>query len=70
MRSAPRWRVIDVDHYKRIVCRVSCADVDANAAQVRPRMAWVNDRYVKNEPLYHLQGAAFEAIAPTSVELT
>lgn len=51
-------QVIDVDRYKRIVGRVSCAGVDANAAQVRRGMAWVYDRYAKDKTLYRLQDEA------------
>jgi len=51
-------RVTDVDRYKRIVGRVSCAGVDANAAQVRRGMAWVYDRYAKDKTLYRLQDEA------------
>ena len=51
-------RVIDIDRYKRIVGRVSCAGVDANAAQVRRGMAWVYDRYAKDKTLYRLQDEA------------
>tara|TARA_R110001583_G_scaffold31978_2_gene109004 strand:- start:10406 stop:10828 length:423 start_codon:yes stop_codon:yes gene_type:complete len=54
-------RVIDVDRYKRIVGRVSCAGVDANAAQVRRGMAWVHDRYAKDKTLYRLQDEARSA---------
>ena len=51
-------RIIDVDRYKRIVGRVSCSGVDANAAQVRRGMAWVYDRYAKDKTLYRLQDEA------------
>ncbi|MBP6133025.1 MAG: thermonuclease family protein [Thauera sp.] len=52
-------RVTDVDRrYKRIVGRVTCAGVDANAAQVRRGMAWVYDRYAKDKTLYRLQDEA------------
>lgn len=51
-------RVVDVDRYKRVVGRVTCAGVDANAAQVRRGMAWVYDRYVKDKMLYRLQDEA------------
>ena len=52
-------RVTDIDRrYKRIVGRVSCAGVDANAAQVRRGMAWVYDRYAKDKTLYRLQDEA------------
>lgn len=51
-------RVIDVDRYKRIVGRVTCAGVDANAEQVRRGLAWVYDRYAKDKTLYRLQDEA------------
>jgi len=51
-------RVVDVDRYKRIVGRVTCAGVDANTAQVRRGMAWVYDRYSKDRTLYRLQDEA------------
>ena len=51
-------RIVDVDRYKRIVGRVSCAGVDANATQVRRGMAWVYDHYVKDKTLYRLQDEA------------
>lgn len=51
-------RVIDVDRYKRVVGRVSCAGVDANATQVRRGMAWVYDRSAKDKTLYQLQDEA------------
>lgn len=50
--------MIDVDRYKRIVGRVSCDGVDANAAQIRRGMAWVYDRYAKDRTLYRLQDEA------------
>lgn len=54
-------RVVDVDRYKRVVGRVTCAGVDANAAQVRRGMAWVYDRYAKDKTLYRLQDEARSA---------
>ncbi len=54
-------RVVDVDRYKRVVGRVSCEGVDANAAQVRRGLAWVYDRYAKDENLYRLQDEARSA---------
>jgi len=54
-------RVIDINRYKRIVGRVSCDGVDANAAQVRRGMAWVYDRYAKDKTLYRLQDEARSA---------
>lgn len=53
--------VVDVDRYGRTVGRVTCAGVDANAAQVRRGMAWVYDRYAKNKTLYRLQDEARSA---------
>jgi endonuclease YncB( thermonuclease family) len=46
------------DRYGRVLGRVTCAGVDANAEQVRRGMAWVFDRYVKDRTLYALQGEA------------
>jgi len=54
-------QVTDVDRYRRIVGRVICAGVDANAAQVRRGMAWVYDRYAKDKSLYRLQDEARSA---------
>ncbi len=54
-------RILDVDRYKRIVGRVTCAGVDANAAQVRRGLAWVYDRYAKDKTLYRLQDEARSA---------
>lgn len=54
-------RVVDVDRYKRIVGRVTCAGVDANATQVRRGMAWVYDRYAQDRTLYQLQEEARSA---------
>jgi endonuclease YncB( thermonuclease family) len=48
----------DRDRYGRILGRVSCAEVDANSAQVRLAMAWVFDRYVTDRSLYALQDVA------------
>ena len=46
------------DRYGRILARVSCGEVDANAEQVRRGMAWVS-RLDKPEPaFYAAQGAA------------
>jgi len=54
-------RVVDVDRYKRIIGRVTCAGVDENAAQVRRGLAWVYDRYAKDKTLYRLQDEARSA---------
>ena len=51
-------RVVDVDRYKRIVGRVHCGGVDANAAQVRRGMAWVYERYATDAALPELQDEA------------
>lgn len=46
------------DRYKRMLGRVTCAGIDANAAQVKRGMAWVFDRYVRDRSLYALQREA------------
>lgn len=53
-----RVQVQDHDRYGRIVGRVICDGVDANAAQVERGMAWVYDRYAHDPRLYRLQSAA------------
>ncbi len=47
-----------VDRYDRVLGRVYCAGVDANAEQVRRGMAWVYDRYVTDAGLYAQQDSA------------
>ena len=47
-----------LDRYGRVLGRVWCDGVDANAEQVRRGMAWVYDRYVTDRSLYPLQDAA------------
>jgi len=47
-----------VDRYDRVLGRVYCAGVDANAEQVRRGMAWVYDRYVTDASLYAQQNDA------------
>jgi len=46
------------DRYGRILGRVDCDGVDANAEQIRRGMAWVYDRYVTDRSLYALQNEA------------
>jgi endonuclease YncB( thermonuclease family) len=46
------------DKYDRVLGRVECGGVDANAEQVRRGMAWVYDRYVTDRSLYALQDDA------------
>lgn len=48
----------DTDRYGRVVSRVTCNGVDAQAHQVSGGMAWVFDRYVKDRSLYVLQTRA------------
>lgn len=43
------------DRYGRVLGRVTCKGIDANAEQVRRGMAWVYDRYVKDRTLYQYQ---------------
>jgi endonuclease YncB( thermonuclease family) len=42
------------DRNGRLLARVWCGGIDANAEQVRRGMAWVFDRYVKDRSLYPL----------------
>jgi endonuclease YncB( thermonuclease family) len=52
----------ELDQYGRILGRVLCAGVDANAKQVTEGMAWVFVRYApKNSPLYRLEQQARRA---------
>jgi endonuclease YncB( thermonuclease family) len=46
------------DNYGRLLARVECDGVDANASQVAMGMAWVYDQYVTDETLYEYQGEA------------
>jgi endonuclease YncB( thermonuclease family) len=46
------------DRYDRVLGRVYCAGVDANAEQVRRGMAWVFDRYATDARLYAVQDDA------------
>ena len=46
------------DRYQRIVARVKCAGVNANAEQVNRGMAWVYRRYAKDHDLYVLEHGA------------
>jgi endonuclease YncB( thermonuclease family) len=46
------------DRYGRVLGRVECKGLDANAEQVRRGMAWVFDRYVTDRSLYALQNEA------------
>jgi endonuclease YncB( thermonuclease family) len=46
------------DKYGRVLGRVQCQGLDANAEQVRRGMAWVYDRYVTDRSLYALQKGA------------
>lgn len=46
------------DRYDRLLGRVNCNGVDANAEQVRTGMAWVYNHYVKDKRLYILQEQA------------
>lgn len=46
------------DRYGRTLGRVHCAEIDANAEQIRRGMAWVYDKYVTDHSLYKLQDEA------------
>lgn len=43
---------------QRIVARIKCAGIDANAEQVNRGMAWVYRRYAKDHDLYVLEHGA------------
>lgn len=49
------------DRYGRIVARVYCDGVDANAEMVRRGAAWVYRKYAKDKSLYRLEQEAREA---------
>lgn len=46
------------DRYGRLLARVECDGVDANASMVALGMAWVYDEYVTDETLYQYQEEA------------
>ena len=46
------------DRYGRIVARVICDGVDANEEQIKRGMAWVYDKYLKDQSLYSIQNKA------------
>lgn len=46
------------DRYGRIVAHVNCDGRDASSNQLRTGMAWVYDKYVRNQELYQLQAQA------------
>lgn len=46
------------DRYGRTVAKVACDDLDANAEQVKRGMAWVYDKYAKDDKLYEQQEEA------------
>ncbi len=54
-------QVQDIDHYGRVVGRVSCNGVDTTEEQVRRGMAWVYDSYAKDKNLYDVQSQAKKA---------
>jgi endonuclease YncB( thermonuclease family) len=58
--ASQRARVIwtEKDRNGRLLGRVWCRNIDANAEQVRRGMAWVFDRYVKDRSMYPLQERA------------
>lgn len=59
-RHAAVVRSSGKDRFGRVLGRVECGGVDANAEQVRRGMAWVFDRYVTDRGLYALQLKARE----------
>lgn len=57
-RSAASVRIVDIDHYGRIVGRVTCNGVDANLEQVRRGMAWAYKRYVRDPAIVAAERSA------------
>ncbi len=57
-RHAAIVRASGKDRFGRLLGRVECGGVGANAEQVRRGMAWVFDRYVTDRGLYTLQDGA------------
>ena len=53
-----RVDVKTTDRYGRIVGRVYCAGIDANAEQVRRGAAWVYRKYARDPALYALENEA------------
>jgi endonuclease YncB( thermonuclease family) len=58
MNKSARIVTQGVDRYDRVLGRVYCAGVDANAEQVKRGMAWVFDRYMTDASLYAVQDVA------------
>ena len=46
------------DPYGRTVARVICDGVDANEEQIKRGMAWVYDKYARDQSLYFVQDKA------------
>jgi endonuclease YncB( thermonuclease family) len=60
--KATRIEWAEKDRYRRVLGRVYCAGIDANAEKVRRGMAWVFTRYApKDSPLYAIQAEARRA---------
>lgn len=60
-RRTAAVRVQSTDRYGRIVGRVTCAGVDANAAMVRAGLAWAYVRYLRDPQITALQREARQA---------
>ena len=58
MHKPARIMTQGVDRYDRVLGRVYCSGVDANAEQVKRGMAWVYDRYSTDASLYAVQDDA------------
>lgn len=54
-------KAVGRDQYDRVLGRVFCDGIDANAQQVKLGMAWVYSRYLDDPSLYKLQDEAKEA---------
>lgn len=58
--KSARVAVRDIDRYGRVVGRVACEGVDANAEQVRRGLAWVYRKYSNDPELLALEAQARE----------
>jgi len=58
MNKSARVVTKGADRYDRVLGRVYCSGVDANAEQVKRGMAWVYDRYSTDASLYAVQDDA------------
>tara|TARA_B100000686_G_C16770074_1_gene964485 strand:- start:901 stop:1341 length:441 start_codon:yes stop_codon:yes gene_type:complete len=51
-------RPLAKDHYQRTVARISCDGLDVNEEQIKRGMAWVYDKFARDQSLYFIQDKA------------